>query len=99
VYRQHSAMVKAMLANEPGRLLEWSVEDDWWPLCSYFGKPVPENMEFPHGNAPKEFLVKAARVSAERNSEAQQNMAIFLAVLLVSMIAVLGGFAARMEGV
>jgi hypothetical protein len=91
-------MVNGILANEPGRLLEWSVEIDWGPLCSFLGKPVPENMEFPHGNALKEFLVKAARVSVERNSEAQQNMAIFLAVLLVSVIAVLGGFTARMEG-
>lgn len=34
----------------PDRLLEWSVEDGWEPLCKFLGKDVPDE-PFPHLNA------------------------------------------------
>lgn len=30
------------------RMLEFSVEEDWEPLCRFLGKNIPEGVEFPH---------------------------------------------------
>ncbi|KAL4881778.1 hypothetical protein BJY04DRAFT_207277 [Aspergillus karnatakaensis] len=49
VYEQHSAMIKGVLADQPGRLLVWRVQDGWGPLCEFLNKPLPEE-EFPSGN-------------------------------------------------
>lgn len=32
------------------RLLEWSADEGWEPLCRFLGKEVPD-MPFPHANA------------------------------------------------
>lgn len=41
-------MIRGLVPKE--RLLEWSIDDGWKPLCKFLGKPVPE-VEFPHTNA------------------------------------------------
>lgn len=41
-------MVRGLVPSE--RLLEWTVEDGWGPLCAFLGKPVPDEA-FPHVNA------------------------------------------------
>lgn len=41
-------MIRGLVGRE--RLLEWTVEDGWEPLCEFLGKPVP-NEPFPHVNA------------------------------------------------
>ncbi len=40
-------MIRGLVAKD--RLLEWTVEDGWEPLCEFLGKDVP-NEPFPHVN-------------------------------------------------
>lgn len=47
IYREHSAMIRGLVPKE--RLLEWSVEDGWEPLCKFLGKEVPD-VPFPRTN-------------------------------------------------
>ncbi|KAL5342737.1 hypothetical protein BJX70DRAFT_355659 [Aspergillus crustosus] len=49
VYEQHSAQIKGLVADQPGRLLVWRVQDGWESLCKFLDKPIPEE-EFPSGN-------------------------------------------------
>ncbi|KAI1484610.1 hypothetical protein F5X96DRAFT_683474 [Biscogniauxia mediterranea] len=48
VVRDHCNMVRG--AVPPERLLEWTVDDGWEPLCKFLGKEVPKE-PFPHANA------------------------------------------------
>ena len=48
VYERHVAAVKAAVPES--RLLIYSVEEGWEPLCAFIGKPVPE-IPFPHSNS------------------------------------------------
>lgn len=41
-------MIRGLVPRE--KLLEWSPEDGWEPLCRFLDKPVPD-IEFPHANA------------------------------------------------
>lgn len=45
---EHCDMIRGMVP--PDRLLEWSIEDGWEPLCKFLGKEIP-NEPFPHANA------------------------------------------------
>lgn len=47
VYREHCAMVRGLVPEH--RLLEWSVEDGWGPLCEFLDKDVPKEV-FPRTN-------------------------------------------------
>ncbi|KAF9892068.1 hypothetical protein FE257_002474 [Aspergillus nanangensis] len=49
VYEAHSAMVRGSVAKE--RLLEWTPEEGWGPLCRFLDKDIPDE-EFPSGNLP-----------------------------------------------
>ncbi|KAJ5138752.1 uncharacterized protein N7515_003600 [Penicillium bovifimosum] len=70
VYRDHCNMVRGMVPKD--RLLEWSVDDGWEPLCKFLDKPVPDE-PFPRTNAPGNFaerkdeLVKRCLVQCVRN--------------------------------
>jgi hypothetical protein len=35
---EHSNMIRGLVGRE--RLLEWTVEDGWEPLCEFLGKPI-----------------------------------------------------------
>ena len=52
-YERHNADVRARAPK--ARLLEWSAEDGWEPLCRALGVPVPGE-PFPHANSTEEFL-------------------------------------------
>jgi len=41
-------MIKGLVSAD--RLLEWSVDEGWDPLCKFLGKAVPDK-PFPHANA------------------------------------------------
>ena len=45
---EHSAMIKGLVPQD--RLLEWSIDEGWEPLCEFLDKPVPDK-PFPHTNA------------------------------------------------
>ncbi|KAF6820083.1 hypothetical protein CPLU01_12857 [Colletotrichum plurivorum] len=48
VYREHCDMIRGLVPKD--RLLEWSVDEGWEPLCAFLGKDVPDE-PFPHANA------------------------------------------------
>ncbi|KAI9691512.1 MAG: hypothetical protein M1822_007583 [Bathelium mastoideum] len=47
MYEHHYALVRSITPKH--RLLEFSLESKWEPLCEFLGKPVPNN-PFPHAN-------------------------------------------------
>lgn len=51
-YERHNAAVRSSVPAH--RLLEWSVEDGWAPLCERLGVPVPDE-PFPRTNTTEEF--------------------------------------------
>ena len=71
-YREHVYMIRGLVPKE--KLLEWTVDDGWGPLCDFLGKEVPKNKEFPNGNMPWEFMEKIAQMSVRMNEEADANM-------------------------
>ncbi|EMC93178.1 hypothetical protein BAUCODRAFT_230006 [Baudoinia panamericana UAMH 10762] len=90
VYREHCAMVRGMVPRE--RLLEWSVEDGWGPICEFLGKDVPDE-PFPWVNNPKDFGEKVERTLKPRMAAAFRNMVIVVGGFAVAVIAIV--FAAR----
>lgn len=40
-------MIRGLVPQD--RLLEWTTDDGWEPLCQFLNKPVPD-IEFPHVN-------------------------------------------------
>jgi hypothetical protein len=57
-YERNNARVREALPAH--RLVEWTTEDGWGPLCRVLGVPVPDE-PFPHANTTEEFK---ARVTA-----------------------------------
>ncbi|CEL10079.1 hypothetical protein ASPCAL13206 [Aspergillus calidoustus] len=84
VYKEHVEMVRALMKvrGEQGRLLEWSVEDGWGPLCEFLGKSVPEGIAFPSGNPPQAWAERIARTTEVYHRRAVRNMALFGAVVV-----------------
>ncbi|KAI0202105.1 hypothetical protein F4808DRAFT_78568 [Astrocystis sublimbata] len=96
VYRDHCNMIKGTIP--PERLLEWTVDDGWGPLCEFLGKEIP-NEPFPHVNsAGTEFETKAARFMSLGMRNATRNFLIVAATLTSAVYAWLqienGGLAA-----
>ncbi|ETN36328.1 uncharacterized protein HMPREF1541_08605 [Cyphellophora europaea CBS 101466] len=50
---EHEAMVRGLMIGQEHRFLEWSVQDDWEPLCEFLGKEKPEK-EFPRANTTRD---------------------------------------------
>ena len=46
-YSNHYSHIRSVVPSS--RLLEYTLEDGWEPLCQYLGKPVP-NVPYPHEN-------------------------------------------------
>ncbi|PLB49314.1 hypothetical protein P170DRAFT_179998 [Aspergillus steynii IBT 23096] len=88
VYEGHVAMVRGLGLGED-RLLEWSVEDGWEPLCKFLGKEVPSR-EFPSGNPPREWVERIARTMEGHHRRAVRNLVVFGAVVgvVVAMLVV-----------
>lgn len=53
-------MIRGLVPKE--RLLEWTVEDGWEPLCEFLGKPVPDE-PFPHTNTVAGFEGQVDRIA------------------------------------
>jgi hypothetical protein len=81
VYEQHVAMVRGLGLGEE-RLLEWSVEDGWEPLCRFLGREVP-GVPFPNGNPPRAWAERIAKTTAAYHTKAVRNMMVFGAVVVV----------------
>lgn len=67
-------MIRGLVPKE--RLLEWSVEDGWEPLCSFLGKPVPEE-PFPHVNAAAGWAGQEMRIGKKYIFGAARNVLVF----------------------
>lgn len=67
-------MIRGLVPRE--RLLEWTVEDGWEPLCEFLGKPVP-NEPFPHVNAAAGWAGQEMRLGKRYIVGAIQNVGIF----------------------
>ncbi|KAL2796375.1 hypothetical protein BJX66DRAFT_349861 [Aspergillus keveii] len=76
VYKDHNNMVRGMVGKE--RLLEWSVEEGWGPLCEFLGHPVPE-APFPRSNDAKGFEDNIERLLKKRIGRSLRNMFLLLA--------------------
>jgi hypothetical protein len=79
VYREHMAKVRGMVPKE--RLLEWTVEDSWEPLCEFLGKEVPKT-EFPKGNTPEAFAKTVAEGQGRYYRRAKRNLILSTAVVV-----------------
>ena len=63
------------------RLLEWTVEDGWEPLCKFLDKPVPDE-PFPHVNAGAGWVGHEMKLAKRYLVGAAQNVGIFCAVAI-----------------
>lgn len=71
-------MIRGLVPKE--RLLEWSVEDGWEPLCSFLGKPVPGE-PFPHVNAAAGWAGQEMRIGKKYILGAVQNVLVMATVV------------------
>lgn len=87
-YQNHCEHMKRLIPTE--KLLEWSVEDGWDPLCKFLNKPIPD-IPFPHGNSAAEIHLRlAARINALKRKAFWYVTGLF--VVLVSItITFVGG--------
>ncbi|ROW16233.1 hypothetical protein VPNG_01971 [Cytospora leucostoma] len=79
VYREHCNMIRGLVPKE--RLLEWTVEDGWEPLCKFLDKPVPDE-PFPHANTAAGFAGVEARIGKKYVVGALKNLAILIGVVV-----------------
>lgn len=70
-------MIRGLVPKE--RLLEWTVEDGWEPLCEFLGKLVPDE-PFPHINAAAEFAGQEMRIGKKYVLGALKSLAVLVAV-------------------
>jgi hypothetical protein len=81
VYEQHVALIRGIgLPKE--RLLEWSVEDGWEPLCDFLGKEVPQSA-FPSGNLPVAWAKRITTTMEIHHKRAVRNMIIFSTLVVI----------------
>lgn len=73
VYRDHCNMVRGMVPKD--KLLEWSVEDGWEPLCKFLDKPVPDE-PFPRTNNPNEYAERADELVKRRTAQCLRNLTL-----------------------
>ncbi|KAJ5699840.1 hypothetical protein N7536_002853 [Penicillium majusculum] len=73
VYRDHCNMVRGMVPRD--KLLEWSVEDGWEPLCKFLDKPVPDE-PFPRTNTPGSYTERADELVKMRLVQCLRNFTI-----------------------
>lgn len=71
-------MIRGLVSKE--RLLEWSVEDGWAPLCTFLGKPVPDE-PFPHVNVAAGWAGREKELAKRYGLAAAQNIAVISAFI------------------
>lgn len=86
VRREYHAMLKGSVASN--RMLEWTVEQGWDPLCNFLQKPIPTE-EFPNGNAPTELIQRVMAFTVARDARARRNLLAVSSFVLVLVGAVI----------
>lgn len=77
VYRRHYEKCVRLATDEgrnPGRLLEFRVQEGWEPLCNFLGERVPKAQKFPNVNDSSDFVNRSRR----RNRNQMMNVAVRL---------------------
>lgn len=82
--KEHVAMVKGSVETE--RLLEWSVEEGWDPLCRFLDIDVPKGLDFPRGNPPAEFFERVKKPYRMHSRVAWRNMLLTALALGTAMV-------------
>ena len=86
IHREHCDMIRGILRNEPDRLLEWTVQDGWEPLCKFLDRPVPEE-PFPHVNDAVGFKGREKQAMELWFKQGFKNVALAIAVLVGIIVA------------
>lgn len=84
IYNEHVARIRSLNLPEH-KLLEWSVEDGWEPLCKFLDRDVPTTT-FPNGNPPKAWADRIANTMQKRHEKAIKNMIIFTSAVFVALV-------------
>lgn len=74
-------MIRGLVPQE--RLLEWTVEDGWEPLCEFLGKPVPDE-PFPHANAAAGWENHEDKIAKMYVAEALQTLVVLSTVAVAA---------------
>ncbi|KAJ5713510.1 uncharacterized protein N7483_010691 [Penicillium malachiteum] len=74
-YIGHYENLEKILEAEGRAYLDWSVEDDWAPLCEFLDLARPD-VPFPQGNTAPEFIPKLLTVDDARFRKATTNFFI-----------------------
>ncbi|KAJ5668721.1 hypothetical protein N7462_009791 [Penicillium macrosclerotiorum] len=89
IYEEHIAMIRG-LGLPDDKLLEWSVEDGWEPLCRFLNKEIPPQ-DFPNGNPPKAWAERIAKTLEFHHRRALRNMLI-AAAFFIGITSCIGGY-------
>ncbi|KAK4166451.1 hypothetical protein QBC43DRAFT_258048 [Cladorrhinum sp. PSN259] len=79
VAREHHNMIRGLVPKD--RLLEWTVEDGWEPLCQFLGREVPEK-PFPRVSKAFEGNIKEERVVEKCFRGAVRNLLVIIGGLM-----------------
>ena len=53
-FNAHNEAIKALVPRD--NLLEFEASRGWEPLCAFLEAPVPDNVPYPSGNSPDDFI-------------------------------------------
>ncbi|KAK3995850.1 hypothetical protein QBC44DRAFT_388099 [Cladorrhinum sp. PSN332] len=79
----HHNMIRGMVPKE--RLLEWTVEDGWEPLCRFLERDVPKET-FPRTGMPFEGSIQAEKVSERYFRGAMWNLVVIVVGVLIGVV-------------
>ncbi|KAK7419644.1 hypothetical protein QQX98_003235 [Neonectria punicea] len=81
VYKEHCNMIRGLVPKD--RLLEWTVEDGWEPLCKFLDKPVPDE-PFPRVNSAAGWDGHETRIAKKYIGGGLRTLAVLTTVIVVA---------------
>jgi hypothetical protein len=88
-YLEHYAKIRRLVP--PEKRLDYHLGSGWEPLCEFLGKPVPDNMKFPHKNERKEFALLVKKLL---NREIKRSMVLISNRLVLPAVGIAVAWAA-----
>ncbi|KAJ5965798.1 hypothetical protein N7481_012512 [Penicillium waksmanii] len=89
IYKEHVAEVRSLVP--PERLLEYSINDGWDPLCKFLEEEIPHD-SFPHGNDVADFRKRCNTRNYHQAMNALLQAITISGSLLVTGLAVIMAF-------
>jgi hypothetical protein len=80
LFVEHNEEVKRSVPAD--RLLVFEPKQGWEPLCEFFGKPVPENLPFPHVNQGRRTQHKLRKLRVQKYMPHAAALAVVCATLM-----------------